>query len=60
MIDFKDTYKINCDKINKPQNELVNSKCLQLSIESRSELREKISYFYGRVPKDDLCESKIS
>ena len=56
MIDFKDTYKINCDKITKPQNALVNSKCLQLSVKTRSELRDKLSSFYGRVPREDQCE----
>lgn len=53
MIDFRNTYKINCEKIITPKDAPLDSKCLQLSIQARSELRDKISYYYGRTPEED-------
>lgn len=55
MIDFKNICKIYCDTIkgNKPLQAPLGSKCLQLSIETRGELREKISDYFGRIPKED-------
>jgi len=59
MIDFRHVYKVNCDKIITPENAPLDCKCLQLSIETRKELREKISSYYGRTPEEDkvLLES---
>lgn len=53
MIDFTNIQKVNCDKIITPENAPLETKCLQLSVQSRSELRDKISYYYSRVPKED-------
>jgi len=53
MIDFKNVYKINCDKIISPEKSPLESKCLQLSIQARSELRDKIAYYFARVPEED-------
>ncbi len=49
MIDFKQCYKIRCDNINK----IRNLKVLELTIQARNELRDKIAYYYGRKPKED-------
>jgi len=54
MIDFKNSYKIDCDRINSPEDAPLNKKVLQLSIESRSELRDKIAKYYSRIPIEDL------
>lgn len=60
MIDFRNTYCINCDKIGNPgeeiKNDVLNSKILQLTIETRKELRDKLSNYYGRTPKEDEIE----
>lgn len=55
MIDFKNITKVNCGLIKdpKPIQAPSGSKCLELSIEARGELREKISDYFGRVPKED-------
>jgi len=53
MIDFRNTYKLYCDKIKSPEKAPLESKCLQLSLQTRAELRDKISYYYARVPKED-------
>jgi len=54
MVDFVDTYKIEYDNPSSPNNFLLKCKCLELSILARTELRDKISYYYGRSPKEDL------
>jgi len=53
MIDFRDTYKVDCLKLSNFEEELINLKHLQLSIETRSELRNKISDYYFRAPEED-------
>ena len=53
MIDFRNTYKLNYEKIKTPEDAPLESKCLQLSIQARYELRDKIAWYYGRVPEED-------
>lgn len=53
VIDFRNTYKLSCGKIRTPEDSPLESKCLQLSIQTRSELRDKIADYYARVPKED-------
>jgi hypothetical protein len=53
MIDFANIQKVNCNKIITPENAPLDTKCLQLSIQSRSELRNKISNYYSRKPIED-------
>ena len=54
MIDFRNTFHVNCNKITSPQNVPIESKCLQLSIDARTNLREKIAFYYSRVPQEDI------
>lgn len=57
MINFKYAFRIDTKKsFESPRNTLRKRKLLQLSIETRSELREKLSDFYFRIPKEDTCE----
>lgn len=53
MIDFRNSHKVSCEKIITPENAPLESKVLQLSIRTRSELREKIADYYARIPKED-------
>lgn len=53
MIDFRNTFKLCCDKIISPFNAPLESKVLQLSYTTRSELRDKVSAYYGKVPEED-------
>ena len=59
MIDFRDTSKLCCSKIVSPGDAPIESKCLQLSVQTRQELRHKISYYFATVPEEDrvLLES---
>ena len=54
MIDFRNTFKISCEKIITPKDAPLESKLLQLSIQSRSELRAKLANYYGKVPEEDM------
>lgn len=56
VIDFKEIYQIKCNKIiyQKIDNDILSSKCLELTIEARDEFRKKIANYYGRVPDEDL------
>ena len=45
--------EILSDKIISEENSPLDSKCLQLSIQTRSELRDKIAYYYARIPRED-------
>ena len=59
MINFKDIYTMKCAMIKRPEElkpedaPIVESKVLQLSIQARSELRDKIVFYYSRIPKED-------
>ncbi|MFQ5906409.1 MAG: ribulose-phosphate 3-epimerase [bacterium] len=56
MVNFGNVYRLDCDKINTPQDAPLDSKVLQLSIEARCQLRDKISWYYGREPEEDRLE----
>jgi hypothetical protein len=53
MISFKDTFKLGCEKIKSPEKAPLESKVLELSIETRNELRAKLVSYYAAVPKED-------
>jgi hypothetical protein len=50
MIDFKTIYRINCDKIKRDKEPPIEAKLLQISKESRADLRNKISAYFARIP----------
>ncbi|MEI8390043.1 MAG: hypothetical protein WCG23_09180 [bacterium] len=53
MIDFRNAFNIKVEKIKSPENILLKSKVLELSIDSRKELNDKLQAFY-RIPDEDL------
>lgn len=59
MIDFRNTNKVKCkmvkrsDKLTEEDAPLIESKVLQLSVEARGELRDKIAHYYYRTPEED-------
>ena len=60
MINFKNIYTMKCAMIKRPKElkpedaPIIESKVLQLSIQARSELRDKIAYYYSRIPEEDV------
>lgn len=53
MIDFRDTFKVNCQAIVSAQKSPVEAKLVQLSAFARREMREKIGAYYLREPIED-------
>jgi hypothetical protein len=64
MIDFRNIYTIRCglikrvEKMGQEEAVILDSKCLQLSESTREELRNKLAYYFGRVPDEDLVIPK--
>ena len=64
MINFKAIYRVNCEDITSSQkpgkpasDDVLNSIVLRLSIETRNLLRQKMAYYFGKVPKEDEAEA---
>jgi len=57
MINFKNIYHVNCEKVfdpKKPIDEsILRSIILQLSKKTRNELREKMADYFGAIPDED-------
>ncbi len=55
MIDFKTIYQLNCEYIIRKDigDKILKSKCLELSENSRIDLRKKIAHYFGRIPKEE-------
>lgn len=56
MIQFGDTFRLDCDNVNSPSDAPLHAKQLQLSVKTRGELRDKLGYYYARVPEEDQLE----
>ncbi len=54
QISFRKLFHVRCDSVLKPDKAPLDSKLLQLARSSREQLREKLTYFFGRVPNEDL------
>ncbi len=52
MIDFRNIQKVTSKTINR-KSAPDHTKLLQLTPSARQELRDKIAFFYGRVPEED-------
>jgi len=53
-VDFRRICRIECNKIVKPDQAPLETKVLQISIETRGELRDKLAWYFGRTPKEDM------
>jgi hypothetical protein len=53
MIDFRKIHKVECPEIKSATNCPLHAKVLQLSIDSRAELRLKFTDYFGRIPRED-------
>jgi hypothetical protein len=62
MIDFRNMQTLKCDllrgreKTTEEEAQILQSKCLQLSRQSREELRMKLSHYFVRRPAEDEIE----
>lgn len=53
MLDFRKIYRIECDEVVDPKQAPLDTKILELSIPTRGELRDKVAWYFGRVPEED-------
>lgn len=53
MVDFKQTFRVDCSQIERNRPAPVGTKLLELSIAARSQLRDKLAHFFGRMPDED-------
>lgn len=53
MIDFKDICRVGCSSVNGPKQAPVESRILQLTVQSRRDLRNKIGYYFNRTAPED-------
>lgn len=54
MVDFKRIFRVDCERITREGAIPERVKLLELSIEARSQLRVKLSKYFGRVPAEDM------
>lgn len=55
MIDFRSTSRANCAQIVRQKTPPTGIKSLQLTVQTRKELREKVAAFYGRPAEEDMA-----
>jgi len=53
MIDFRSAHRVECKQVVKPNQVPLGAKVLQLSRDSRGELREKLANYFARIPNED-------
>ena len=53
MVDFRQTFTVRCEKVTRQSTPFENVKLLQLSIEARKELRNKMAAYFSRIPEED-------
>lgn len=53
MIDFLDINMVEYSGHSPPENFLTNNKCLELTNNTRNELRTKLNFYYGRIPTEE-------
>jgi len=53
MIDFRTIFQIKCDKVIAPKDTPLKCKCLQLTVETRNLLRDKLVFYFSRIPNED-------
>ncbi len=56
MVDFKEMFRVECRAIARGRKDLGRLKRLQLSVQSRDELRQKLAYYFSRAPVEDEVE----
>jgi len=53
MVDFRRIYRVECKRVQHAKDAPLEIKILQLSIQTRTELRGKIASYFSRVPEED-------
>lgn len=48
MVDFKSIFRVECSLIERGQEAPTNAKVAELSVPTRAQLRDKLTYYFGR------------
>jgi hypothetical protein len=54
MVDFRQAFRVSSQVVKRDGEFPTALKCLQLSIATRALLRDKISYYFARIPEEDM------
>lgn len=54
LVNFKKIFRVDCSQIDRDHDAPAGVKLLQLTDDVRGQLRDKLAYFFGRVPDEDL------
>lgn len=52
-IDFRSAHRVECDAVVNTKQVPIAAKVLELGVQGRTELRSKLSGYFGRVPQED-------
>jgi hypothetical protein len=54
MIDFRQMHRVECERVISTKDVPLDTKVLQLSVPTRTELRDKLAKFFGRQALEDM------
>lgn len=60
LIDFRRSFRVDCSSVHSAEESPLETKILQLTVDARRQLREKISGYYSRAPADDLAALAVA
>jgi hypothetical protein len=55
MVDFKQIFRVECNQIERMRDAPEGIKLLELTIQARTTLRDKLAAFFARVPDEDAA-----
>lgn len=58
MIDFRSSHRVNCDKIISPEKAPLELRVLELSMDTRQELRDKLTSYYATKPEEEQLDEE--
>ena len=53
-IDFRTVHRVECEAVVNTKQVPITAKVLELDVQGRTELRNKLSSYFGRVPQEDM------
>lgn len=55
MVDFRSIARVECAQIERKRDAPAGIKVLELSVPARGQLRDKLAYYFGRIPDEDAA-----
>ncbi len=54
MVDFRRIHRVECDRVANPKQAPLEAKVLELSVQTRTTLRAKLAWYFGRPAPEDM------